>query len=219
MSERTQPIRFTETGRLIFHRYCGMADAVAALIGRHCEVVVHSLEDPEHSAVKVINGDVSGRSVGAPLTNLCFELMKDSEQNGTDILGPYYSVKAEAKTIRSTTAIIRGENERIIGLICFNMDLSCPFGSIMQQYRPHTPNIAEVYPQTAEELIRHMLDEAILRAGERKGASALEKNLAAIEIMIEKGLFNFKGAVDIVARELGISRASVYNYLRESRGK
>lgn len=40
-----------------------------------------------------------------------------------------------------------------------------------------------------------------------------------MKIMIEKGLFNVKGAANIAARELCVSRAGVYDRLRESRGK
>ncbi len=219
---RNRPVvTFTKADRMIFHAYCCTADAVAKLVGRHCEVVVHSLEDPEHSAVKVVNGSISGRSVGAPLTNLCFDLIRDSEKTGTDILGPYYSLSTEGKTIRSITTIIRGENGRIIGLLCFNMDLSCPFDGLMQEYMagvdPQAVAVSEIYPKTVEDLIHHMLNEAVSAANELKGVSPLEKNLAAIQAMTEKGLFNFKGAVDIVAHELGISRTTVYNYLRDSR--
>ena len=219
MAPKVKPLVFSETDHVIFRAYCNIAEAVAKLIGKHCEVVVHSLEDPRHSAVKVINGNISGRAVGAPLTNLCFDLIKDSEESGSDILGPYYSIKTEGKTIRSITAIIRGKNDRVIGLICFNMDLSCPFDSMMNEYLPQTLDIAEIYPQTVEELIHHMLNDAMIHANELKNVSPLEKNVASIQIMIEKGLFNFKGAVDIVAHELGISRTTVYNYLREAKYK
>lgn len=214
-------VEFTSSDRKIFDAYCVMADAIAKLVGSHCEVVVHSLEDPQHSAVKIVNGNISGRSVGAPLTNLCFDLIRDSEKTGSDVIGPYYSLSKGGKTIRSVTTIIRGDHNRIIGLICFNMDLSCSFDNLMKEYLGCGSDVSqpypfEIYPHTVEELVEHMLREAVETANARKG-SPLERNLTAIQIMMDKGLFNFKGAVDIVAHELGISRTTVYNYLRDPR--
>ena len=214
-------ITFTDIDRMIFNSYCMVAESVAKFVGRHCEVVVHSLEELDHSAVKVINGNISGRCTGAPLTNLCFDMIKDSQHTNADIIGPYYSLSIGGKTIRSITTIIRGENNRIIGLLCFNMDLSCPFDSLMQEYLAYSDAnpaaVSEIYPHSVEELIHHMLNEAVASANELKGVSPLDKNLTAIQTMMEKGLFSFKGAVDIVAHELGISRTTVYNYLRDPR--
>lgn len=193
------------------------------LVGNHCEVVVHSLEDIDHSVIKVINGALSGRTVGAPLTNLAFDFVQTSEKTGTNCFGPYYSLSVDGKKIRSITNIIRGENNRIIGLICFNMDLSVPFYEIMQQYvigetEPST-EIHEIFPHTVEELINHMLDEAISFSSANPSASVSERNAAAIRFLTGKGVFQIKNAVDIVARGLGISRTSVYNYLREIKEK
>lgn len=212
---------FTKTDHFIFDLHCQLAEAVAKLVGSHCEVVVHSLEDVNHSILKIVNNHVSGRPVGGPLTNLCFDLIKDSEKTGIDVIGPYYSLSTAGKTIRSLTTIIRGEHNRPIGLLCFNMDLSVPFDSLMREYlgdeklKPFA--VTEIYPRSLEELIHYMLEEAVNAANELKGASAAEKNTTAIQIMAKKGVFRFKGAIDIVSQELGVSRTTVYNYLREAR--
>lgn len=214
---------FSQLDYSLLDVFCSIAEAVAMLVGNHCEVVVHSLEDIDHSVIKVINGALSGRTVGAPLTNLAFDFVQTSEKTGVNCFGPYYSLSVDGKKIRSITNIIRGENNRIIGLICFNMDLSVPFYEIMQQYvigetEPST-EIHEIFPHTVEELINHMLDEAISFSSANSSASVSERNAAAIRFLTGKGVFQIKNAVDIVARGLGISRTSVYNYLREIKEK
>lgn len=214
---------FSQLDHTLLNTYCSTADAVAALVGSHCEVVVHSLEDLNHSVIKVINGSISGRSVGAPLTNLAFDFVQTSERTGVNCFGPYYSLSVDGKKIRSVTNIIRGENNRIIGLICFNMDLSVPFYEVMQQYiigeaEPST-EIHEIFPHTVEELINHMLDEAIVFSSANPAAPVSERNASAIRFLTGKGVFQIKNAVDIVAHGLGISRTSVYNYLREIKEK
>ena len=41
---------FTDEDRTILISYKAVVDGVSALIGEHCEIVLHSLEDIEHSA-------------------------------------------------------------------------------------------------------------------------------------------------------------------------
>ena len=42
---------FTDEDRAILISYKAVVDGVSALIGKHCEIVLHSLEDIEHSAI------------------------------------------------------------------------------------------------------------------------------------------------------------------------
>ena len=48
-----------------------LAEGIVAVVGTHCEVVVHDLSDPEHSVV-VVAGDVTHRKPGAPVPDLSF---------------------------------------------------------------------------------------------------------------------------------------------------
>ena len=43
-------------------------DFLGAALGSATEVALHDLTDPSHSIVKIVNGHVSGRAVGAPAT-------------------------------------------------------------------------------------------------------------------------------------------------------
>ena len=219
--EYHQKMSLSAVDRAILDAYCKIADAVAALVGPHCEVVVHSLEDYDHSLIKVVNGSLSGREVGAPLTNVALSILNGTTDYPADVVGPYVSMSTRGQQIRSITSLIRGEGHRLIGMICFNMNLSQPFYEIARTYlgqnaAPDT-GIREIYPESVDVLIDHMLNEAIAYAQEQPGLSAVEKNQLAIGRMIQSGLFDFKGAVDIAASKLGVSRATVYNYLRDAR--
>ena len=45
-------------------------------LGSVYEISLHSLEDYDHSVVKIMNGYHSGRTVGAPLTDLALNMLK-----------------------------------------------------------------------------------------------------------------------------------------------
>lgn len=55
---------FTDEDHAIINSYKAVVDGVSALIGEHCEIVLHSLEDIEHSAICIANGHNTNRQVG-----------------------------------------------------------------------------------------------------------------------------------------------------------
>jgi predicted transcriptional regulator YheO len=52
-----------------------------------------------------------------------------------------------------------------------------------------------------------------------KGVSASEKNRMIIAGLARKGIFDIKGAIDIVAKEIGVSKYTIYHYLREVKNR
>ena len=62
-------LMLSETDRLILRSYCQMLDGLSHYLGDSYELVLHSLEDYNHSAIKVINGFHTGRTEGAPITD------------------------------------------------------------------------------------------------------------------------------------------------------
>ncbi|MBQ7083565.1 MAG: PAS domain-containing protein, partial [Oscillospiraceae bacterium] len=63
-------MKLTKTDKLIIDSYAVMMESLSAYLGSAYEISLHSLEDYNHSVVKIMNGYHSGRSVGAPLTDL-----------------------------------------------------------------------------------------------------------------------------------------------------
>ena len=55
--------------------YIAVADMIANTFGKDCEVVVHDLEDPEHSVVYVANNKVTGREIGQSFYTLVSKVM------------------------------------------------------------------------------------------------------------------------------------------------
>ncbi|MDR2990043.1 MAG: PAS domain-containing protein, partial [Providencia alcalifaciens] len=68
---------FTETDHEILKSYEAAVDGLAMLIGEHCEIVLHSLEDLKCSAVRIANGQHTGRKIGSPITDLALRMLHD----------------------------------------------------------------------------------------------------------------------------------------------
>ena len=69
----------------ILHSIENIVDGIAAMYGEHTEVLLHSLDVRNPSIIKIANSHVTGRDVGAPITNLA--LMKLTQ--GKDVTGAY----------------------------------------------------------------------------------------------------------------------------------
>lgn len=57
-------LKLTSLDKKILHSYCQTLDGLSNYLGNGYEIVLHSLEDYEHSAIKVINGYHTGRAEG-----------------------------------------------------------------------------------------------------------------------------------------------------------
>lgn len=193
-----------------------LAKGVVAVVGPHCEVVVHDFSDLEHSAV-VVAGDVSGRSPGAPVPDLEF-ISSELNENSPDEIN-YRTIKGD-KEFQSSTIWIRDENQKPIGAICINID----YQGLNQAYallEKLTISARQAPDHIVQNTMAKDMDDLIdlsvstfLRQEGIPNIEALSQNdkLRIIEIAEERGLFQLRGAAQRLADILNVSRASIYNY-------
>lgn len=215
--------RLTKSDRELLESIKPIVKAVSLIGGSHCEVVLHSLEDPSHSVICIENPSITKRKEGSPLTDLGIRaLMKASETN-MDVIGSYFTKTKDNKILKSITALIKNTTGMPIGMFCINIDISAPFFAFAKDFIPET--LAPQLPMK-EEFISDM--EEFVGTSLRKVASQItldahtsirERNLQIIEELSRKNVFHIKGAVEYVAGYLGISKYTVYSYLREIKKK
>ncbi len=214
-------LSLTAGDRAILDSLHPVVDAIATLFGNQCEVLIHSLEDLGHSIIRIRNGHVTGRSVGSPITDLGIKVLKGTRTVEDDVVGSYYSTTNDGKTLKSVTALIRN-GAKPIGLLCINMNLSAPLVEVIAQFLPsgggpRPEDSPEHFVMSTEELVRRSLDTAISQIRPKREMSHQVKNKLVVSELYGQGIFDVKGAVEIVAKELGVSRYTVYNYIREAR--
>ncbi len=214
--------QFSAEEKSLLSNYANIAVGIARCFGSETEVVVHSLEDPTHSVIKIVNGHVTGRKVGAPLTDLALGVLNESKTHDSDVIGPYTSTVSGGKVVHSVTTCIRNRRGKLIGFLCINFNLSgslvdllATFPAIGQDV-PGT-KIAEHYSPTAENLIENSYRSAVQRFSIMSGVSSIERNRRIVHELYVQGLFNLKGSVDVLARKMGVTKFTVYNYLKDIR--
>ncbi|GHV63537.1 hypothetical protein AGMMS49587_13890 [Spirochaetia bacterium] len=195
-----------------------IVDGIAAFLGENCEVVLHSFESLDCSVIHIANSHVTGRSLGSPITDLGMKILRESTETSKNVTDCYYSKTTDGKTLRSITIMIRNPSDKPIGMICINLNMDVPLLSMINTLAvPQTENPVnpENFVANLDELIMTTLRETITTINGHHDIPNHGKNKIIVYELIKKGMFDIRGAIDIVARELSVSRYTIYNYIRE----
>jgi len=199
-----------------------LVDCIAAAFGSNCEVVLHSLEDLGHTIVKIVNGHITGRKVGSPMTDFGLDILKKAELMEEESVGDHYSKLDDGRLLKSAYMVVRDDHGRPIGQICINIDLSVSLLDFMRELLPTddgrpSKRIVEHYPLSPDELVVRTLQIAMSRVKNQKEISPSKRNRTIVTELYKKGIFKVAGVIDIVAKQMGISRYTVYNYIRSAK--
>ncbi len=217
-------ITLTPGDRVVLESYQHLCDGLSEYLGSGYEIVLHSLEDYDHSAIKVMNGEHTGRTVGAPITDLALFMLEKIRRDGEqEACHPYFSRNRSGEPLKSTTVPIYGEQHRIIGLLCINFYLSIPLNQFLHGYVPEnlsailpgkdsTPK-KETYMEDVSDVLTTMIAE-VQQELQGQSISSSNWNREVIAKLQDRGVFNLKNAVQKCADALGISKNTVYMHLR-----
>ncbi len=197
--------------------YVAMADMIGSSFGNKCEAVIHDLTIPENSVVYVANGIVTNREIGQSFDHLVKQVIL-SKNFKNDYRSNYTFTTDDGREIKSSTSLIRDENEEVIGAFCINFEVD-DFRKMSEFLNAflNDSNIEEVETNqqeefgTVEEIIVNLIENIVGHVD----VTQLKKNdnIRLITFMYEKGIFLAKGSVEKVAKKLNIAPVTVYSYL------
>ncbi len=205
----------------LLHNLQRMADAIVAMFGRNCEACVHDLTELSHSLV-YIRGDVTHRKPGAPATDLLIKMIRKNSGRGEDTHN-YKTTSRDGKALKSTTTLFRDTAGRPVAALCINFDTT-EFYNASQALTPFinlpengSPPSAETFAHSPGETVEALLHHAAKEIGKHPSTMNVEERCQCITILEDNSIFQFKGAVEQVARMMGVTRFTVYNYLKKIR--
>lgn len=210
----------------ILEKYYPIADYIGAINGPTCEVIVHDLSDLKHSIVHIVNGHITGRKVGGSITDYALELLQKHDNTKLNHIINYLGTAQKSKKIlRSSTYFIRNEDEKIIGLLCVNIDISDllrmrdTINSMVMinefEKNDDSDNRHENFDMSVDELVDGIIQSVILESGIKLMESSQEQKKDLVKKIYDKGVFKFKGTVNTLAKILDVSTQSIYRYLKE----
>lgn len=207
---------FSEEDHAILASYFPVVDGIAALIGPHCEIILHSLEFLENSAIYIANGHNTDRRIGSPITD---KALQSLHQMKTDSVSkPYFTRSKGGVLMKSVTVAIRNSKQHVIGFICININLDVPASQFLNSFiapQKTDENTAVNFASSVEDLVAQTIENTIEETMADRSVANNNKNRQIVISLFEKGIFDIKDAINQVAECLNISRHTVYLYIRQ----
>ena len=166
----------------------------------------YDLTDKNKSVIAIAN-NVSGREIGAPLTNFALKIIKEKLYLKQDYCLHYQGVSISGKNLRSCTQFIK-ENGKLLGMLCINFDdtryqefkdtvlhLCHPDHFIEKYYSTETArrsiNIdsTEKFHNMAEDVAADAIDYEIAKIGVEPERLTAEERIHIIATLEENGIF------------------------------
>ncbi|KPA92071.1 hypothetical protein PF66_01655 [Pseudomonas asplenii] len=213
-------VKLSPADQAILQSHSTLLDGLAAYLGAGFEFVLHSLDNLDASVIKIINGHLTGRQAGAPITDLALRMLAEINDSPNRSGMSYFCSNRNGEPLKSTTLVIRGEQGTPIGLLCINFHLNTPLHEILGSFTQLPAGAPEVLSENfgadVNETVLVALSTARRKVAETMAVSSGGYNKAVINLLHEQGIFKLKGAVIRVAQDLGVSRNTVYLHLRSA---
>lgn len=186
------------------------AEAIERLLHPHAEVVIHEISK---NRIAAIFNPFSKRRVGEASL-----LTKEEASMQGDCIGPYEKINWNGKKLKSVSSLIRDDQGRAVGMLCINLDISnlekvheLIAGFLGQGRLIPQPEL--LFKEDWREKINQSV-HAYLKANNLtlEVLNRAEKK-TLIEHLQKIGAFTAKNAALYIAQVLGVSRATIYNYL------
>ncbi len=197
---------------------------LGAALGRDYEILLHDLSREEPIIVAIENGELTGRTIDAPMTDLGRFLMTSPEAKDVETLVNYPAEAGNGRALRSSAALIRDETGRLIGFLCINYDMTRALVlKDMAEFLSETSPLSFSGPRTerfeiaGEDQSQSLLAEARKKWGKPLRYLDREERLQCIGELDAGGFFRLKGAITRLTREMGKSRYTLYADLRAAR--
>lgn len=220
-SKDTVTARVDEYGPILYH-YVNMAEVIAGMFSPFLETVVHDLSINKNSIIAIYNGNVTGREVGDPATNVVTELI---EGNAPDIVIGYDNEAPDGKMLKSSYISIRDLDKTLVGVVGLNMNI--------EDFRRHKKILEKIIhsqsgsPISGDERfaksepknigtprseIRDAIDDYCISNNLKVSSIGYDDKKDIVQHLYREGYFNIKKSVTIISDLLNITRPSVYKY-------
>jgi len=217
--------------KLVLETMRHVVDGLEHALTGDVEVVLHDVAKPKSSVVAIANGSITGRTVGSAIISGPFDdlgLSKLLSAEG-DVSGEACTIVTDYRTrarngneLESTSMLFRDDRGRAYAALCINADRSklrhmhSILSDLLGEVREPVAGGASAHAAPrVETVVEDIVDEAIRASGKPVSIMTKDDKMAAVDQMHQRGIFLIRSSVDMVAKGLGVSRFTIYNYLDE----
>ena len=192
-----------------------LAEGLAQTFGSSCETVIHDMDNREKSILSINNGHVTGRSVGDPF-NILGKPKEISEfmKNKTDLINCLGKTE-DGRVIKSSTFQFIGDDFHFSLGINYDLTLLTLAEKAIRDISTVSVDLEEKLNESESSSLDQIFQDCLERMGKPLLMFNREDRKRMIGYLHEKKAFSIQKSIPRVSEKLGISRHTVYNYLRE----
>ncbi|WP_029072799.1 helix-turn-helix transcriptional regulator [Kandleria vitulina] len=211
--------------------YEAIVDFLGEALGDNVEIALHDLTSPEQEVVALANGHISGRTVGAKLSNLSIHYLETKQYLDNDYVVNYKTAGPDGKLLKAATYFIREEGREMpIGMLCINVNISdleyiqTTLYKILGikettkvEFKRNNP--IEILSSPLDEMVDKYIKECLTEMGIPSYVLVerlkVDEKIRVVKYLQAKGTFKVKGAIALVAEKLDVSEPTIYRYLKK----
>lgn len=193
-----------------------LIDMLEQQLGKTSEIVLHDLRNGyAHTIVDIRNGEITGRKIGGPGSNLGLEVLKGTTGNGDKY--NYITKLDDGRYLRSSSLYIRDKEGEIMGCLCINTDITetLKFEQVLKEMNGCNLNESEdeIFVTDVNQLLDQIIKKTRESIGKQPEEMTREEKKEFVRILNDKGAFLITKSGERVQEYLGISKYTLYNYL------
>jgi predicted transcriptional regulator YheO len=135
----------------------------------------------------------------------------------------YRTISNEGRTLKSSTTFLFDDGGKVSGAFCINFDITDYLNamSVLDEFTttadPNEDPRDETFATSLGETMASLMEESIRKLGKQPATMTREEKVKLVQSLEFQGAFMIRGAVEHVAKAMGVSKFTVYNYLKEVR--
>lgn len=198
------------------------AERIAVAVGRMfpglCEVVLHDLRRPEH-AIRTIENNLSGRQVGDSATELGLRRIADPDY--PSVIQNYSNQFPDGRSTKSTSIGIKNAEGRYVAALCLNLDVSTlsplalTLANLVASDAEHQGETLETLRDRTGRELRSAIDSFAAQHSSTPRSLNRNQKRELVRRLHNDGFFETRSSAQLIADQLGVSRATVYNYTKQ----
>lgn len=205
--------------REILRKYEVVVDFLADYLGENTEVVLHDVQDVEHSIIKIRNGHINDRKVNDPITDFALKTLKNASDD-KGYKANYIGLSTDNKRLKCATLFIKDDNSKIIGMLCVNtlvedIIAATELISSMMLNINTINHHEEQFGQNLDDMTNSIIGTTLAKYDHNVHDLSSHDKQEIIKELNDEGLFLLKGSIPKTAEALNISSPSVYRLIKK----
>jgi predicted transcriptional regulator YheO len=194
-----------------------MLEGTVKLLHPYAEGAIHDLRQGK---IIALFNNISRRNIGDP--SVVTELGVDIK-DFPDVFSPYYKTNWDGRKLKCTSVTVRDDSGVPIGLVCLNFDttvfenMNVQLDTFLTLPGQGGLNPVEQFAVDWRQQVTAFINDYALKNNAAISALSREEKSTLVRQMYDHGIFNYRDAAVYVGQLLGVSRTTVYNYLKEGK--